>query len=65
MSCISLIAGAPVQYNELGKVFLMKELTFSVQWLHSSDHIVFITLQRTANVNCEDHLLGKPDRDKR
>jgi len=52
VSCISLIAGALVQYNELGKVFLMKELTFSVQRLHSSDHIVFITLQRTANVNC-------------
>lgn len=54
-----------VQYNELGKVCLMKELTFSVQGLHSSACILFITLQRAANGNWEGHLLGKHDGDKR
>lgn len=43
----------------------MKELTFSVQWPHSSARILFITQQRAANGNRYGHLLGKRGGDKR
>lgn len=43
----------------------MKELTFSARWLHSSAGILFITLQRAADGNRWDHLLGKCDRGRK